>query len=98
MPVFILQGHAKPRAYPKLTIGDCTHIVIRFSAGGRFWKRTSDDGCQSHLKDHHRNPRRTILTVSSNALSRFALSTLVTVHSELNREPEGEDPCLRPRR
>ncbi|OGB99785.1 MAG: hypothetical protein A3G35_12490 [candidate division NC10 bacterium RIFCSPLOWO2_12_FULL_66_18] len=42
-----------------------------------------------------RNPRRTILTVVSIGLSLFVLSTLMTVLTELNREPEGEDTHLR---
>jgi len=42
-----------------------------------------------------RNPRRTILTIVSIGLSLFVLSTLMTVLTELNREPEGEDTHLR---
>jgi putative ABC transport system ATP-binding protein len=42
-----------------------------------------------------RNPRCTILTIVSIGLSLFVLSTLMTVLTELNREPEGEDTHLR---
>ena len=46
-------------------------------------------------KNMVRNKRRTLLTVLSIALSLFVLSTLMTVLTELNREPEGEDTHLR---
>lgn len=46
-------------------------------------------------KNMARNRRRTLLTVMSIALSLFVLSTLMTVLTELNREPEGEDTHLR---
>ncbi len=46
-------------------------------------------------KNMVRNRRRTLLTVLSIALSLFVLSTLMTVLTELNREPEGEDTHLR---
>jgi len=42
-----------------------------------------------------RNRRRTVLTVLSLALPLFVLATLMTVLTELNREPEGEDKHLR---
>ena len=42
-----------------------------------------------------RNRRRTILTVVSIGVSLFVLSTLMTVLTELNREPEGQDAHLR---
>jgi putative ABC transport system permease protein len=46
-------------------------------------------------KNMVRNRRRTLLTILSIALSLFVLSTLITVLTELNREPEGEDTHLR---
>ena len=46
-------------------------------------------------KNMMRNRRRTLLTILSIALSLFVLSTLMTVLTELNREPEGEDTHLR---
>ena len=46
-------------------------------------------------KNMVRNRRRTLLTILSIALSLFVLSTLMTVLTELNREPEGEDTHLR---
>ena len=41
-----------------------------------------------------RNRRRTVLTVLSIGLSLFVLATLMTVLTELNREPEGEGALL----
>lgn len=46
-------------------------------------------------KNMARNKRRTLLTVLSIALSLFVLSTLMTVLTELERAPEGEDAHLR---
>src|SRR3989337_1453867 len=46
-------------------------------------------------KNMARNRRRTLLTVLSIGLSLFVLSTLMTVLTELNRDPEGEDAHLR---
>jgi len=46
-------------------------------------------------KNMVRNRRRTILTILSIGLSLFVLATLMTVLTELNREPEGEDTHLR---
>jgi putative ABC transport system permease protein len=46
-------------------------------------------------KNMVRNRRRTVLTILSIALSLFVLATLMTVLTELNREPEGEDAHLR---
>lgn len=42
-----------------------------------------------------RNRRRTLLTILSIALSLFVFSTLLTVLTELERQPEGEDTHLR---
>src|SRR3990172_6734646 len=47
------------------------------------------------FKNIVRNRRRTVLPILSIALSLFVLSTLMTVLTELNREPEGEDTHLR---
>jgi len=46
-------------------------------------------------KNMVRNRRRTVLTILSIGLSLFVLATLMTVLTELNREPEGEDTHLR---